>query len=124
MSRNSASIFTYLILTLVSLFMLMPILAMIVTSLKYASAVFITPFQWIPDQFYWDNYRNVMQKYSFITYFKNSIIISITATTSNLFLSSLAGYSLAKFHYKGRDTIFTLIIMGPLENLWVKSRDF
>jgi len=111
MNKSRSKILTYLILTIVSLLMLMPILAMLVTSLKFENAVFVTPFQWIPDRLNWDNYRCIIQKYSFLTYFKNSIFISVIATTSNLFLSSLAGYSLSKFHYKGRNIIFTLIII-------------
>lgn len=103
--------YIYLMLILFSLFMFLPILVMIITSLKSESAVFMTPFQWIPDQFHWENYQSVIQRHSFFSYFKNSIIIALTATTANLFLSSLAGYSLAKFHYKGKNLVFTLIII-------------
>ncbi len=111
MNGNRVSILSGLVLILVSLFMMMPILVMVATSLKYEDAVFITPFQWIPHHICWDNYPHVIQKYPFAVYFKNSLIVSLTATILNLFLSSLAGYSLARFHYRGRDLIFSIIIV-------------
>lgn len=111
MKNPRSMLLIYLILIIVSLFMLMPLLAMISTSLKYEGAVFATPFQWIPVQVNWDNYIGILQKYPFMTYLKNSLFAAVIATTSNLFLSSLAGYSLAKFHYKGKNIVFAFIII-------------
>ena len=91
--------------------MLIPLLAMISTSLKYQGDVFTTPFQWIPEQINWENYPTILEKHPFFTYFKNSLLVSIIATSCNLFLSSLAGYSLAKFHYKGKNLVFSVIIL-------------
>jgi multiple sugar transport system permease protein len=91
--------------------MLMPLLAMVSTSLKYEGAVLATPFQWIPSPVNWDNYFGILHKYPIMSYLKNSLFVALIATTSNLFLSSLAGYSLAKFHYKGKNIVFAFIII-------------
>lgn len=98
-------------LILVSFFMALPLLVMLSTSLKTGNAVFEVPFRWIPDPVCWYNYSAIVTKYPFAAYFRNSIVISLVATGSNLFLSSLAGYSLAKFRYKGKTLLFTAIII-------------
>jgi multiple sugar transport system permease protein len=111
MKKSGKGFLKYLILAIVSLFMLIPLLAMVSTSLKYHGDVFATPFQWVPEQINWENYSAILAKHPFFTYFKNSLIVSVIATSFNLFLSSLAGYSLAKFHYKGKSLIFSVIII-------------
>ncbi|UNC90853.1 hypothetical protein [Candidatus Contubernalis alkaliaceticus] len=47
---KSISLFVkYLMLILLSFLMVMPVLLMVVTSLKYQQDVFALPVQWIPD---------------------------------------------------------------------------
>lgn len=111
MKNTRSMLLIYMILIIVSLFMLFPLLAMLSTSLKYEGAVFATPFQWIPSQIKWENYIGILQKYPIGMYLKNSLLVAVLSTTSNLFLSSLAGYSLAKFHYKGKNLVFAFIII-------------
>jgi len=53
-------------------------------------------------------------------WYRNSIMITALFTTLALFFSSLVGYSLAVYRFKGRNLIFTLvlfILMVPLEIL-------
>lgn len=53
-------------------------------------------------------------------WYRNSILITSLFTTLSLFFSSLVGYGLAMYQFKGRNLIFTLvlfILMVPLEIL-------
>ncbi len=42
----------------------------------------------------------------FMQWLSNSIIISVIGTTINLFLNTMAGYSLARLHYPGRQKLY------------------
>ena len=98
------------ILTLITIFMIMPVLLMISLSLKEKSAVFEQPFRWISDSICIENYKAIIEVHKLHEYFFNSIIVATIATSINLFLSSMAGFSLSKYNYKGKKTIFTIII--------------
>ena len=80
--------------------------------------MFSLPIQWIPDPLNWQSYVLAWQAQDFTRYFFNSGAVAITITLGNLILCSLAGYSLTKFHYRGRSLMFILILstmMLPLE---------
>jgi ABC-type glycerol-3-phosphate transport system permease component len=49
----------------------------------------------------------------FWEYFLNSTVIATVTTTSQLFFSSLAGYALAKFEFRGK-TVLTLFMLGSM----------
>lgn len=68
------------------------------------------------------NYRYVFfgKGRIYFYWYRNSILITSLFTTSALFFSSLVGYGLAVYNFKGRNLIFTLvlfILMVPLEIL-------
>ena len=48
-----------------------------------------------------DHYRYLFFQTEFLTWMKNSLIISVTATAISLIISILAGYSLARLRYAG-----------------------
>jgi multiple sugar transport system permease protein len=96
---------------------------MISTSFKRASDVFISPVQWFPQVFDFKHHIKVWSgKDSFITYYLNSLKVTIIPVVIATALSSLAAYSFAKLEYKGRDLVFLLYIsmmMVPNQILFV-----
>jgi multiple sugar transport system permease protein len=107
----------YGILTLFSIFMLVPMAFAIIGSIKPEAEIFTVPIRWWPSSPQWQNYVLPFQK-NIGRYFLNSVIVSLVQTFSPLLLCSLAGYSLAKFRYPGRDLIFLFIlstIMLPIQ---------
>ena len=99
----------YLLLILLSIFMLLPFAFALTSSLKPEAEVFAVPIRWIPSNPQWQNYLLPFHK-NFGRYFVNSAIVSVVLTFSPLLLCSLAGYSLAKFDYPGRNVIFLFIL--------------
>jgi ABC-type glycerol-3-phosphate transport system permease component len=59
----------------------------------------------------WENYRVIFRDYNFLTYLKNSMIISVAQTAGVLFFCSLAGYIFAKRKFPGRDALFIVILI-------------
>jgi multiple sugar transport system permease protein len=107
----------YGVLIVFSIFMLVPMAFAIVGSIKPEAEIFSVPIRWWPSSPQWQNYVLPFQK-NIGRYFLNSVIVSVVQTLSPLILCSLAGYSLAKFSYPGRDLIFLFIlstIMLPIQ---------
>jgi multiple sugar transport system permease protein len=98
--------------------MLLPFYWMFSSSLRTMETMFSLPIQWIPSPPNWNSYVLAWQAQDFTRYFLNSGFVAVAITLSNLLLCSLAGYSLTKFHYRGRGVMFLAILstmMLPLE---------
>lgn len=99
------------ILILTSLLSVFPFIWLTSTSLKGINEdIFAYPPQIIPQDFTWINYIEVWQKVDFMCYFWNSLIVAGLTVILNLILSSLAGYPLARMHFRGKKVFFFSIL--------------
>ena len=101
---------TYLIFLTAASVTVLPFLWMASTAFKYEQDVFKFPIEWIPKQIRWENFSDVFTKIPYVTYYLNSIKLSVIITVLTLVTSILAGYSFSKLHYKGRDALFLLYL--------------
>ena len=99
--------------TIVGFVFLMPLLWMISSSLKTGPEVFAVDFKWIPEKIQWQNYTMVWthDKVPFWRLYGNSLFIAIVGTVGELLVASLAGYSLGKIRFKGRDLVFIIMLI-------------
>lgn len=58
----------------------------------------------------WENYIEPLARFDFMTYLHNSIIVTVTATMITLLINSMAAFALAKYNFRGRTTIFVIIL--------------
>lgn len=73
-------------------------------------------------QFSWGNYTEPLQRFNFLTYLKNSVVVTVTATLITLLINSMAAFALSKYRFRGRSAIFLVIIstlMIPLSVILV-----
>ena len=64
-----------------------------------------------------DNYIEGVQSFNFWVYLRNSVVVTVTATFLTLFVNSMAAFALSKYKFRGRNTIFVVMIstlMVPL----------
>lgn len=57
-----------------------------------------------------DNFREGIQSFDFGRYLSNSIIVTVLATILTLIINSMAAFALSKYKFRGRDTIFLVMI--------------
>jgi len=100
----------HVLLILGSVFMVVPFFWMFITSIKPAAEILSWPPSFIPKSPTLDNYRNVFHGAPFFRYFLNSFIVSTISTLSVLFTSSLAGFSFAKYRFRGRNILFLMFL--------------
>ncbi|MFH1446329.1 MAG: carbohydrate ABC transporter permease, partial [Chloroflexota bacterium] len=118
LGRVIKKIFIYAALALAAFISLLPYYWMVSTAFKTESNIFRLPIQWFPNPINWMSFVNGWHAQNFPRYFFNSFFVSIAITLGTLVFASLAGYSLAKFRYPGRNLFFLIILstmMLPLE---------
>ncbi|SDF97169.1 carbohydrate ABC transporter membrane protein 2, CUT1 family [Fontibacillus panacisegetis] len=111
-------IFVYLLLIAGVGIMLFPFLWMVATSFKIPQDVY--NLRLIPETITFDNYATIFKKAPFSEWIKNTLIISLIATTTVVIFDTATGYVLAKFSFIGKQLIFIIIIstiMVPTEML-------
>jgi multiple sugar transport system permease protein len=100
----------YLVLALGAVLMLAPLLQMILTSLKPAAEALRIPPTLLPERPTLNAYSTVLTGAPFLTWFRNSMIVTLSVTALTLFTSSLGGYIFAKFEFPARGLLFTLLL--------------
>ena len=92
------------------LFMVVPFLWMVVSSLKPRAELLQAPPTWLPETVTGDNYSRLFRRLDFPRYFWNSTVIAVVITAANVVFCSMVGYALAKLRFFGRDKLFLLVI--------------
>lgn len=58
----------------------------------------------------WENYTEPLQRFNFLVYLRNSVVVTVAATLITLLINSMAAFALAKYQFRGSTFIFLLII--------------
>lgn len=113
-TNNKLKIVVYILLILYCLLTLGPFIWSILTSFKtsreIASGLTLFPHEWSLE-----GYRTIFES-QFPTWIRNSLMVGIAVTLLNLVFNTMAGYALARIHFKGRNIIFNaflFLIMVP-----------
>jgi len=115
-SQAWSAVFGYANMVPFLAFALFPFYYMVITSLKKDAELYSlksVPFL-IQTGVITDHYRYLFFKTEFLTWVKNSLIISVTATAISLVIAILAGYSLARLRYRGVGAFGTAVFITYL----------
>ena len=113
--RTCLSILATTLMALFAIGSLMPFFFLLISSFKPGSEMIRNGLQF---KFDFQNYS--MVNYGllgterdglYLRWYFNSIVIMVLQVAIGLFLSSLVGYGLAKYRFKGRNLIFILVLM-------------
>src|SRR3972149_382791 len=122
--QSKSGLYTsFIILAFICIIFLAPFFFMLVSSLKPGQELISKGLTWKMnfDVMSLNNYKILFfQDNRYLVWYKNSLIITALYTILSLFLSSLVGYGLAVYNFKGKRLIFftvLLVMMVPLEIL-------
>ena len=98
-------------LVLFGIFMFIPMYYAIIQSLKPLDELWVYPPRWYVVNPTFGNYADMFKSMSsswvpFSRYIFNTVLISVGGTFGNLFLGSLAAYSVSKIKFPGRSMLF------------------
>ena len=123
-------VIAYLVLLVVTFLICFPLLWALSTSLKAPKDVMATPPRLLPPQPMLENYRNLVtgkQQYfradqsyvpttaapqHFMSWFGNSVVVSLGSTAISIVISTLAAYSVTRFRYWGRRIVPYFSLLG------------
>ncbi|MEX1020301.1 MAG: carbohydrate ABC transporter permease [Litorilinea sp.] len=100
----------YLVAIVLCLIFGFPFFYTITSSLKAPGEIFLFPPTVFPEVPQWSNYAQVLDRFPFVQWFFNTVLVTILATLGTVLSASLVAYSFARFQYRGRDTLFVITL--------------
>jgi multiple sugar transport system permease protein len=100
----------YLAVLVALVVMLMPIIWLILTSVRPLVEIASTRLMFIPQQLTWEHYIQVFTVYDTPIYLRNSIIVSVGVVVTNLVLGPPAAYALSRYSFRGERLFFLLLV--------------
>lgn len=96
---------------IIAFIMLIPIMLAIFNSIKLESEILSADMTFFPRAIHLDNYQYIFKRFDkFGTYFKNSLIITLSSVFLTIVFCSMGGYAFAKLPFRGRNTVLSIIL--------------
>lgn len=112
--RKRFPVVAFIIVLLGCLMVLVPVYWMFITSFKAAPETFRNPPTLWPTKFTLGAYKNVIQNYSFGTFFYNSIIVVVLSTLLTILVSTMAGFGASRFKFKGKGAFLGFVLVTQM----------
>ncbi len=103
----------YVLMFVVAVIVIFPIYWMFTISLKLPKEIYRLP-ALVPQDPTWENYRILIEEKGFLTNIRNSIIVASSVTVVSLLVSSFAAYSIVRFRYRFRGLVGRIILLTYL----------
>lgn len=102
----------YLLKAAVLMIFIFPFLWMISTSLQTFRETMTFPPTWIPASPQWINFAEAMQAGPFLTYFRNSVVVTGSIIILQFLIMIPAAYAFAKYKFPGKTLLFGMILLA------------
>ena len=100
----------FIILLAIGISMILPFIWTLSSSFKPKRDIMGYPIEWIPGNLTVQNYVKLWSKYPFMTYYLNTVKVTVIVTVLQLLFSSMGAYAFAKLDFPGRNVIFFLYL--------------
>jgi len=103
--------FQYLVLSIITLIVLVPIVILVFGALKTRGEMFTHPYT-LPIPAHWENFALILKTPSFWSMLRNSLIVMLGTTIGVLIVCSLAAFVFARMQFRGKDFAFNFLTLG------------
>ncbi len=111
----------YCVLIVLAISFLLPFYWMVSSAVKNDAQVYVVPPVWLPRPQFWENFWHAWNSETFNLWTFNTVVrYAIPATLGTLLSSSLVAYSFARLEWKGRDTLFAIVLATMMVPDWVR----
>jgi multiple sugar transport system permease protein len=100
----------YAVLVVAGLLFVYPFVIQLANSFKTEADAAANPLSPVPHPFTTASYAKILSSTNFPLWLGNSVLMTVLVTVGRVFLDSLAGYALARLHFRGRDTVSAAIL--------------
>ena len=104
-SRRRAMVWSYVFLSLFVVFFLMPPVYMFITSLKTSAEISAATNPWWVYHPTLANYAELLTSSQFLTFFRNSVLVSVIVVAITMAISIPAAFALARLRFWGSTTL-------------------
>ena len=112
--ERTQSALSYAVLLTFLLFVIFPFYWMIVTSFKGEAQMRSVVSMFWPSPFVAENYEHLLGKTEFVSWFKNSVIVSVSSTFLATAVGTLGAYALARLKFLGRAFMASTVLITYL----------
>ncbi len=113
-SRRWAMIWSYVFLVIFAVFFLLPPVYMLITSLKTSNEISAVTNPWWVFHPTLENYQALLGSATYMTFFRNSAVVSIIVVTVTMLISIPAAFSLSRMKFWGSTTLATGVFLTYL----------
>ncbi|WP_066314707.1 carbohydrate ABC transporter permease [Bacillus sp. FJAT-29814] len=103
----------YIVAFLFASISLYPIILMILSSFKPNMEIMMSPLS-LPKSFSLETYQNLLDRVPFMTYFYNSVFVSVVSVSLILITTSLAAFYIARYTFWWNNVLFFIFLMGMM----------
>ncbi|MEY8354681.1 carbohydrate ABC transporter permease [Lachnospiraceae bacterium 54-53] len=107
-------ILTYVILTFMASFIVVPVLWMISTAFKTEPQTYYPQPKWIPDPFSLESFHKFFNTYNFGRMTLNSLTVCLSAMVICVACACLAGYGVTRFRFKGKKQLMSFLLITQM----------
>jgi multiple sugar transport system permease protein len=113
-NRRKALIWSYIFLVIFAVFFLMPPIYMLITSLKSSAEISAVTNPWVVYHPTLENYIGLLTSKQYLTFFRNSAMVSVSVVAITMVVSILAAFSLARMKFWGSTLLATGVFLTYL----------
>jgi multiple sugar transport system permease protein len=107
---KTSKIITYILCVILGFYFLFPFVWMILTALKSETDVFSYPPSFLPKTWNFKNFIDAWVSQPFARYTWNSVLITVATTLGQVISGSLAAYGFARYKFKGKNILFSILL--------------
>ncbi|MGW7680990.1 carbohydrate ABC transporter permease [Kribbella sp. NPDC054772] len=93
---------------------LLPLIWLVRSALMNSGQIFVSPPQWIPKPFAWDNFSGALTQVPFARYFLNTLVLEAGVLIGTMLSCSLAAFSFARLRWKHKNLVFGILMTGVM----------
>lgn len=108
--KTTTTIVLYAVLIITAGITLAPLLWMLSASFMPTGDASAFPPPFFPKRFTFEHYLNLFTRGNLARYLFNSAFLSVAVTFISLIINSMAGYAFAKYRFKGKNSLFKLLV--------------
>ena len=110
MPKKLNSVILNVILLVMGVITVYPFIWMILSSFKQNQEIMALDQKLLPEQFTIQNYINMNERFDFMRFFFNSVLVTIVVTILVIYTSTICGFVLSKYKFRGRNLLFGFIL--------------
>ena len=111
---KASKIVLYISAILISALYLFPFYWMLRTSVMSLDDIFRIPIVYFPNKLEFQHYKAAFEVFPLLKYLLNSLFITVLATIGSMLSSSLCAFGFSRINWRGRDTVFTVVLSSML----------